>query len=346
MISKLWKDKVMDSSLKLPPSAEAVSVIIPVKDEQSSIENLLLGLLEQTFKPSEIVIVDGGSSDRTREIVRTIQETSPIPIVLIETDHAFPGRGRNLAIGGAAHEWIGSIDGGIRPRPDWLEQLVDTAHREPQAAVIYGTAEPVTDTYFTECAAIAYLNPGPLTQFIASCLMRRSAWAAAGGFREDLRSAEDLLFFRSLTTSGIQTANCPEAVVTWELRPNLAATFRRFAIYSFNSMKAGLGREWQYNVTRLYLMLALCLVLGVLFWPFWLAPPVILLLRVEKRIRGWFRFHNPKRVWGEMLNPRRVLTVMLINAVVDTATFCGMWRWFAHDHSASREEWRDHNSSV
>jgi glycosyltransferase involved in cell wall biosynthesis len=280
--------------------------------------------------------VDGGSSDRTKEIIRTIKETSDIPIKLIETDGALPGRGRNLAIQGAAHEWIASIDGGIRPRVDWLEQLVETARNNPQAQVIYGTARPVTDTYFTECAAIAYLPPGPLRQFIASSLILRAAWTAAGGFREDLRSGEDLLFFRALEKASVKTAESPRAVVTWELRPNLATTFRRFVVYSRNGMKAGLARHWQYNVSRLYLLLLLLLLLGLWFWPLLLAPPLILMLRAEKRIWGWFRVTNRERVWSEVLNPRRVITVAWINVVIDVATSLGMLQWFFSERSAAR----------
>lgn len=329
-------------------SLDRISVIVPVKNEEASIAQLLRGVLGQTHRPAEIVITDGGSGDRTKEIIREHQASCPIPIVLIECDHALPGRGRNLAIARATHEWVASIDGGIHPRPDWLEHLVATARRDPRAEIIYGTAEPLTDTYFTECAAISYVPGGRLTQSIASCLVRRSAWAAAGGFREDLRSGEDLLFFRSLKAAGVKAANCDDALVVWELRPTLARTFRRFAVYSRNGMVAGLGREWQFNVARLYLVLSLLLVAGFFAWPFLLLPPLILLLRTERRVWGWYRAKAPGRVWRELLNLRRVLTVTWISLVIDAATLYGAWQWFVRDRSVPVKELQpsDHGPPV
>jgi glycosyltransferase involved in cell wall biosynthesis len=323
----------MSSVKREPASLDRISVIAPVRNEEGSIVQLLEGVLGQTHRPSEIVITDGGSSDRTKEIIREQQASYPIPIVLIETDHALPGRGRNLAIERATHEWIASLDGGIRPRPDWLENLVATARREPEAEIVYGAAEPLTDTYFTECAAVSYVPGGRLTQFIASSLLRRSAWAAAGGFREDLRSGEDLLFFRSLKAAGIKSATCEDALVVWELRPTLARTFRRFSVYSRNNMRAGLGREWQFNVTRLYLIILVLLLAGFFFRPLWLLPPAILLLRTAKRMWNFYRARAPERLWRELLNPRRVLTIAWINVVIDIATLRGLWQWFLYDRA-------------
>lgn len=321
------------NTVKRQPGLRQISVIVPVKNEEASIRQLLQGLDAQLYQPAEIVITDGGSTDLTREIIRDWQSCSPLPVVLIETDDALPGRGRNLAIARATQEWIASIDSGTCPRKDWLSQLVAVAERVPQAEVIYGVAEPLTDTYFTECAAISYLPEGRMTQSIASCLMRRSAWQKAGGFREDLRSSEDLLLFERLDAAGVLAVKCPDAVVIWELQPTIASTFRRFVSYSRNSMKAGLGRQWQYNVSRLYLLMLVPLLSALWFRPLLLVPPAILLLRAEKRVLSWYRAQSARSVWRKMFNPRRVLTVAVLNLVIDFATFCGMWQWFVHDRS-------------
>lgn len=311
----------------------SVSVVVPVKNEGKTIARLIEGLIAQTCQPSEIVITDGGSTDRTKELIRSRQKYCPVPIVLVEVEQALPGQGRNLAISRARNEWLACIDAGTVPRSDWLAELTATAQRSPSVQVVYGGWEPITNTYFTECAAITYVPRRTHARSIASCLLRRDAWVAAGGFREDLRSAEDLLFFSSLEKAGVTEAYCERAVVDWELQPSVARTFQRFTVYSRNGMRAGLAREWQYNVTRLYLLMGLSLLAALWFWPFLLLPPTILLLRSEKRIRNWYQPHSPQRVWREMLNPRRVLTVAWINVVIDIATFCGMGQWFVHDRS-------------
>lgn len=323
------------NDIKPPSSFEQVSVIVPVKNEAASIRALLQGLLSQTHRPTEIVIADGGSTDHTKEIIRDCQISSPIPIVLIETEQSLPGAARNRAIEQAANEWIATIDAGIRPRPDWLAQLIAEAKRDPQAEVIYGIAKAATDSYFTECAAITYVPAGQVAKSIASCLLRRSAWSKVGGFPEDLRSSEDLLFFKRLDAVGARTIKCPSAVVTWELQPTIAATFRRFVTYSRNGIRAGLAHEWQYNVSALYLMILALLLAGLWFWPLLLVPLGILILRAEKRI---WNSHLDERRWRELVNPRRILTVAWINMVIDMATFYGMWQWLIHDQLRIKRE--------
>lgn len=330
----------MKRNEKQAASPGQISVIAPVKNEQASISQLLQGIVNQTYQPSELIIVDGGSTDRTKEIIREYQASCPIPLVLVETDYALPGRGRNLAIAQARNDWIACIDAGIMPQPDWLAELIETAQYAPNAQIIYGNFEPITDTYFTESAAITYLSPQPRHRSIASCLLKRDAWAAVGGFREDLRASEDLLFFRALDKANVKDAYSEQALVRWQLQPTTGGTFRRFTVYSRNGMRAGLYRDWQFNVARLYLLLLVLLAAGIFAWPFFMLPLLILLLRAEKRIWNWFRAKAPGRLWRELLSPRRVLMVVWINVIIDIATFRGMWQWFMHDRSALVKELR------
>jgi glycosyltransferase involved in cell wall biosynthesis len=308
-----------------------ISVIIPLRNEEESVGRLLRALSEQTLRPVEIVIADGGSTDRTKERIHAFRAECPLPVVLIESDRSLPGRGRNLAIARARSEWVACIDGGIVPALDWLAELVAVARREPEAQVVYGRCVPVTDSYFTACAAIVYVPIGPRVRFMPSCLLRRSAWAGAGGFREDLRSGEDLLFFRALERAGVREAFSEGAVVAWELPPDTRRTFRRFVAYSRSSTKAGLGRQWPSKVVRLYAVLAAALLAAAWAWPLALLAPALLLLRAERRVWLWYRAKDPGRLGRELLSPRRLLTVAWINAVIDVATLCGLWRWAAYD---------------
>src|SRR5688572_4430487 len=171
-----------------------VSVIVPVRDEEDSIRELLDSLLAQTHALDEIVITDGGSVDATPQIIEDYK-LKGAPVKLIRAAAALPGRGRNLAAAEAKSEWLAFTDGGIRLPKDWLEALLAKAQEDKSTDIVYGAMEPVTDTFFTECAAIAYVPPpsphGDVIirpPFIASSLVRREAWAKVKGFPESLRS--------------------------------------------------------------------------------------------------------------------------------------------------------------
>src|ERR1700741_4408736 len=103
-----------------------VSVVIPVRNEENSIRELLDSLLTQTRPPDEIVITEGGSTDATPQIIEEYIANGA-PVRLIRAGAAPPGRGRTLGAAKANHEWIGFTDAGIRLEKAWLEALVAKA---------------------------------------------------------------------------------------------------------------------------------------------------------------------------------------------------------------------------
>jgi glycosyltransferase involved in cell wall biosynthesis len=318
-----------------------VGVVVPTMNEEGSIVRLLDALAAQTLRPAEVVVADGGSTDRTRELVREYAGRAPFPVVLVETERGLPGRNRNLALARSAHEWAACIDAGTLPRRDWLERLVEAAHADPEARVVFGGFEAVADSFFTRAAAVAYVPPpGERVRSTASCLLHRSAWERAGRFREDLRSAEDLLFFRELDAAGVRAAFAPAAVVEWELRPTLADTFRKFVAYARSNMRAGLAREWQYGVARFYLVLLAALAAGALYRPLLVLPVGLLVVRGLRRVWKWHAALPTGRRALEALNLPRLVAVVWINFVIDVAMFWGTFQWFVHDHVGVPEESR------
>jgi glycosyltransferase involved in cell wall biosynthesis len=314
-----------------------ICVVIPLRNEERSIRSLLDSLTSQALPPAEIAITDGGSTDNTLAIIQEYVSRGT-PILLTRTPAALPGRGRNLSAAQATSEWLAFTDGGIQPSRDWLAEL---AHRAEQtgAEVIYGSWEPVINSFFAECAAIAYVPPptekeGLLLRppFIASTLIRKSVWEAVGGFPEDLRSAEDLLFIRRIEDSGTRVAFAPRAVVQWELQPTLRLTFRRFALYARHNMRAGLWREWQAALLRRYLLLGASAVPALVLGWRWLVVPAglwVMLLLARGVAAIWRNRHCYPASPGR--NLLRLACVAPLLAVIDTAGLIGTAQWLARD---------------
>jgi glycosyltransferase involved in cell wall biosynthesis len=316
-----------------------VSVVIPVRNEEDSIRELLDSLLAQTRPPDEIVITDGGSVDTTPQIIEEYIRRGA-PVRLIRAGAALPGRGRNLGAAQASHEWLAFTDAGIRLADDWLEALVARAETDHAIDVVYGSWEPVTNTFFKQCAAIAYVPPpashnGIVTRprFIASTLLRREAWRAVNGFPEELRSAEDLLFMDRVENAGYRFVFEPRAQVRWDLRPTLWSTFKRFVVYSRNNIRAGLFRQWQATVLFRYygvlaiLLAAILLVRPSLIWLLVAAWLFMLAARAAVAIRR-NRFCYPASL---LQNVMRGAMVMSLLAVLDAAAITGSIQWLLLD---------------
>ena len=136
-----------------------ISVAVPVRNETSSIRILLNELLAQTLQPAEIVLTDGGSSDDTPQIIEEFI-SSGAPVRLFREQQSMPGRSRNISAQHAQSDWIAFIDAGTKPGSDWLANLARRVTNDTSVEVVYGTYEPVVDSFFKECAAIAYV-PAP-----------------------------------------------------------------------------------------------------------------------------------------------------------------------------------------
>jgi len=323
-----------------------ISVIIPVRNEASSIRQLLDSLKNQTLTPAEIIITDAGSTDETSSIVAGF-DAGDLPIQLIRAGQGYPGRGRNRGAAAAENEWLAFIDAGVYPEPQWLESLAAPLKKAEDVDVVYGSFQPVTDTLFKESAAIAFVPPptevnGEMmrTRSIASALMRKSVWQTAGGFPEDLRSAEDLLFMDKVEAAGFKIAHAPKAVVHWNLQPTLVRTFKRFVAYSRSNIRAGLWSRWQRAIFQRYGLFVLLVLAVLIFGGNWRtaglgAIAIAWLLMMLARSIIAIRRNRGCYPAGLGRNLARLLTLVPILAVIDLAAIVGGIQWLLTDRTYS-----------
>jgi len=322
----------------VPKPKIRVSAIVPVRNEEHSIRALLDSLLEQTRRPDEIVITDGGSTDATVQIIEEYIKRGE-PIQLIREQVALPGRGRNVAIAHSTCEWLAFADSGTRPIPNWLSLLAERVERDPEVDMVYGAMEPVIDSFFKECAAISYLPPPDEVDggrarpnFLASALLRREAWDAVGGFREDLRSAEDILFMDAVAEKNFRIVHQPLALVHWNIQPTAWLTFKRFVTYSRNNIRAGLWRRWQASVLQRYTLLALSMLPVFLFGVRWLLVSLALWMLLLLA-RSLVALRRNATVFPASIgrNVFRLILLVPLVALIDCATIVGTMDWLFRD---------------
>jgi glycosyltransferase involved in cell wall biosynthesis len=303
-----------------------ISLVVPLQDEESTIEGLLLSIAAQTLPPAEIVLVDAGCRDET--FGRAVAVSADLPIRVVAAGRVFPGQARNAGVDAAGHDWIAFTDGGVVLDASWLASLAEQA--DARIDVVWGNYEPACDSYFKECAAIAYVSAkddrGTRGPSLASCLLRRHVFVRAGGFMP-FRAAEDLIFIQRLKEVEARPAFAPEAIVTWQIAGTAAATFRRFASYSYHNLVAGWGRHWHAGTARLYVGLGLTLVCASLLGgPAWIVP-IVLAFFVARAGKSAYR--KRRSFEFKTLAPLRILGAAGVLAVVDFATLIGFMRWIA-----------------
>jgi hypothetical protein len=260
-----------------------VTVAVPVRDEERSLPSLFASLKSQAFRPAEIIVADGGSRDAS---VATAEQ---LGARVLRLGPAYPGRGRNAAIAAAQCDWVALIDAGCTACPEWLGALVQTAQTTP-CDVVLGNYRPKVTHAWELIQALTLVPPpspadGCRPPFIASSLLHRHAWRSVGGFREDLRAAEDLLFIEALRSARISTSRCADAMVEWSLPTTPLQTFKRLRLYSTFHAAAGLSASWHRRVALMDMACGVC-VAGATLWPTLAVVPILAAaMRVQRRVR-------------------------------------------------------------
>jgi glycosyltransferase involved in cell wall biosynthesis len=223
-------------------SRERTSLIVTVLQEAESIDRLLESVVGQTCPPDEVVIVDGGSTDGTWDILRGWEPR--LPLRLIQVQGASIARGRNVAIAAATGSLVAVTDAGVRLEADWLQQLSSHLGRDIDVVGGFFKADPYSTFEramgATILPALEDIDPEKFLPSSRSILFRRAAWEAVGGYPEWLDYCEDLVFDLALKQMGCRFAFAPRAIAWFRPRASLRSFFRQYYLYARGDGKANL----------------------------------------------------------------------------------------------------------
>jgi glycosyltransferase involved in cell wall biosynthesis len=183
----------------------AISVVIPVYNGQAHIARTLDSVLRQTLAPSEIIVVNDGSTDDTLDVLLAYAPG----VTIITTPNRGVSSARNTGMKAATSELIAFLDADDAWHDDKLEQQAAFLATRPEAGLCccdYAFKErgvPET-TYFTFLGSTKAGNAGawtgnPLLGLIkvnfvgtaSTVLVRRSVLRVVGGFDAKYKQAED-----------------------------------------------------------------------------------------------------------------------------------------------------------
>lgn len=117
-----------------------VSVIIPVFNNEKTIENVIRNvLLVRAPVPREVIVVDDGSTDKTPQIIRRFPE-----IICLAQKNSGPASARNYGASVAKGEILFYTDSDCLVHADWMERMLYHFSKDNVAAVCgsYGIANP------------------------------------------------------------------------------------------------------------------------------------------------------------------------------------------------------------
>ncbi len=273
--------------------SSCISVITTILNEGESIDRLIESLVQQSLPATEIIVVDGGSTDGTWERLQQLTQNHPMLVAVRDESCRLqncPGpisRGRNVAIAAASCAVIACVDAGCTYQPDWLENLTFAIRKGNAEYAVGGSCiDPESPTVWDLAAAPflgVKLSPDAKTKSCTarSMVFRKDLWQRIGGFPEDRFFGEDTMFDMKARALA-QPAFADRAKAYYRPQWTFVSALRQLASYSVSD---GISRV---RPARLFRNLARC-VLEVVALVMLYRTPIPLLLALALEL--YFAFH-------------------------------------------------------
>jgi glycosyltransferase involved in cell wall biosynthesis len=158
-----------------------VSIVVPSLNQAAFLEEALLSLLSQSYAPLEVLVIDGGSTDGSVEIIRRLEGRLAWWV-------SEPDRGQadalNTGLGRARGSLLGWLSSDDTLLPGAVERLVEPFQRDPELFLAFGDA-----AYTGERDGLLPARPFDVAQMVRSCechvvqpasLFSRRAWELCG----------------------------------------------------------------------------------------------------------------------------------------------------------------------
>jgi mycofactocin glycosyltransferase len=224
------------------PTADEVTIVIPVKDRAVSLDRLLNAIATLRPAPANVIVVDDGSTDATADIARR-----HAALVIRHDTSRGPAAARNTGAKAATTNLIAFIDSDCVPAIDWLDgclpHFADLAvvAVAPRIVALNNATNNRTALRAYESVRSALdlgPRPGPVVPrsriaYVpsATLIVRRDAFTAISGFDETLHVGEDVDAIWRLHKNGGTIRYEPRATVAHDHRDSVREFARRRAQY-------------------------------------------------------------------------------------------------------------------
>ena len=229
----------------LPPTP-LVSIILAVRNEERQITRALDGARLQDWPREclEILVVDGVSNDRTRELVARVAARDP-RVRLLDNPAGYVAQGLNVGLAAARGAVILRVDGHCRIVSDHVRRCVAEL-RAGQAECVGGPVRAVGDTLLAKAIALAMSTPFGVggasfrwarerreVDHLPFGAWRREVFGWIGGFDESLVRNQDDEFSDRLRRAGGRIMMLPELLADYYSRATLGGLWNQYHGYGY-----------------------------------------------------------------------------------------------------------------
>jgi glycosyltransferase involved in cell wall biosynthesis len=197
-----------------------VSVVIPCYNSAPYLPEAVESVLNQTLKEIEIIVVNDGSVDNTREVAEAIiEENINYHIRLINQDDSGLASARNRGIAEAQGQYIIPLDADDLIAPTMLEECSSILDEETDISLVYtdrqdfGEIEKIWRAGKYDLSHLKYFN-----QIYYCALFRKQIWEEIGGYRTNISGCDDWDFWIAAAARGYQGYHITKPLLKYRRR--------------------------------------------------------------------------------------------------------------------------------
>ena len=233
-----------------------VSLYIPVYNGESTIESVLKSVIKLSPGPDEIIVVNDGSSDKTKNILE--KYINQIKIINNSSNMGL-GYSRNRGVSESKNEDIASLDADVEVDSNWLKDLFEIKEKFG-SAISGGKLRSIYDHWRHVHATQNSFGEKDIENLGkplagSNTLLSKSAWKKVGGYDNQYKTnGEDATFCQKLLSSNYKISYSAKAI-SYHLRTDslrsLADSSRRGYIYGAGLKKPTAMRFVQRSIRHL-----------------------------------------------------------------------------------------------
>ena len=221
---------------------DLVTVVIPARDEERSIEGCLASILAQDEPSLQVIVVDGCSTDGTRELVRAVAARDP-RVELLDNPERIVPTGMNRALAAARGAWLVRVDAHATVPPDYVSRAVGHL-RTGRWGAVGGRKDAVGHTPAGRAIAAAMASPfgvGGSAYHHATVVQETDhvpfgAYPTAlardlGGWDPELVTNQDFEYDHRVRLAGHRILHDPALRIDWECRQSIRDLWRQYRRY-------------------------------------------------------------------------------------------------------------------
>jgi glycosyltransferase involved in cell wall biosynthesis len=189
-----------------------VSVVMPAFNEEAFIAEALESVLNQSYEPIEVLVVDDGSADRSAEIA------SAHDVQVLRRSHLGPAAARNAGLELARGDYWTIFDADDLMLPGAVAREVEQLREHSELGIVFG----LTEAFVTPGEPRpSHFNPawddGPFPWHTGTMLARRAVFELVGPFDETRQLAEDMDWLARAKAAGVRVGQVDHVALRYRV---------------------------------------------------------------------------------------------------------------------------------